>query len=195
RGGGVDLHLHRRGVGEGVDVEQAQRQHPDGREGQHPHGHQEAVAQREFDHPVQQRTPSENSDNSVPLTLRPDRAAHLPHPQASPRLFLSNSERRTPLPRVTTISPGSTPAITSVTLPSLAPGRTVRVWNTLGAPLASKFLSRTKTTWQSPSHWTASLGTTTACFSSRRRMRPEPKVLARSRPPGLGRSARTWTVR
>src|SRR5262249_47885463 len=68
------------------------------------------------------------------VTKRPDRAAHLPHPQPSPRLVLSSSERSTPLPRDTTTSPGSTPAMISVSLPARAPGRTVRVWNTLRPP-------------------------------------------------------------
>ena len=65
------------------------------------------------------------------------------------------------------VSPGNTPAIISVKLSFLAPSRTVRTWNTLGAPSLRKFLSRTKTTKQSPSQWIASLGTTIAFFSSR----------------------------
>ncbi len=53
RGHGVDLHLHGRGVGEGVDVEIAQR-HP---AGNREHGgcrdHQKAVPQREIDNSVE----------------------------------------------------------------------------------------------------------------------------------------------
>ena len=50
---GVDLHLHRGGVGEGVDVEVKQRQAAHGRQDQRSADDQETVTQREVDDPVQ----------------------------------------------------------------------------------------------------------------------------------------------
>ena len=116
--------------------------------------------------------------------------------QPSPRLFFSNSARSTSLPLVATTSPGKTPAMISVDCSFLAPSRTVRMWNTLGLSwLVEVPLSRTNTTWQQPSQWTASLGTTMASCSSRRTIRPAPNVSLRSCPFGLGNSARTVTIR
>ena len=48
----------------------------------------------------------------------------------------------------------------SVVSPVFTPARTWRTWKYLGDPSLRKFLSRTKTNEQSPSQWTASLGTT-----------------------------------
>ena len=58
--------------------------------------------------------------------------------QPSPRLFFKSSARSTSLPLVATTSPGSTPAMISVTFSFLAPSRTVRMWNTLGLSGLSK---------------------------------------------------------
>src|SRR5262249_5734129 len=59
--------------------------------------------------------------------VRPDRAYLWHSAQPAPRLPLSNSARRAPLPPDATISPGDTPAMISVVLPTTAPGRTERM--------------------------------------------------------------------
>ena len=49
----VDLHLHRRGIGKGIDVEIAQRQPAEHRRKRDAQDHQQPMPQRKVDDPVQ----------------------------------------------------------------------------------------------------------------------------------------------
>ena len=55
RGHAVDLDLHRRRVGESVNIQVPHRHHPEDGKGCGPKDHQQAVSQRKVDNPVQHR--------------------------------------------------------------------------------------------------------------------------------------------
>src|SRR5262249_2034921 len=118
RSDGIDLHLDRRHVREGIDVESGQGETAKHHEDQGDHNHEETVAQRPLNDAVEHRRSSPGSAQS----LSP----------SSPR---RSSDLRAWLPFVTTSSPGARPARTSVNWPPCSPQRTWRTWKSVSETL------------------------------------------------------------